>query len=179
MHNLTSVTIIGNKSMMKKVLPFTYILFGFLLLTGCSSSGSISLNKQSSTPIEINKSVSLEVLGYSDFRIKEQLKADLFGRLVSERIFVSVNHGEKNSDYNMKVTILSSNTVSPVARIMFGVFAGANSLKVDVKLFETATGNLHSNFVVTGESASHPMSSESGLENAVREVVSNIINGLR
>ena len=48
-----------------------------------------------------------------------------------------------------------------------------------MKIFETATGNLHSNFVVTGESASHPMSSESGLENAVREVVSNIINALR
>ena len=164
---------------MKKVLPVTYILFGFLLLTGCSSSGSLNLHKQSSEPIGLNKTVSLEVSGLSDARIKEQLKSDLFGRLVSERKFTAVHHGEKKSDYNLKITILSSNTVSPVARIMLGVFAGANSLRVDVKLYETATGNLHTNFVVTGESASHPLSSESGLENAVREVVSNIINGLR
>ena len=165
--------------MLKNVLPVTYVLFGFILLTACSSSGSLNVHKQSSVPIGLNKTVSLEVSGSSDARIKEQLKADLFGRLVSERKFTAVRHGKKTSDYNLKITILSSNTVSPVARIMLGVFAGANSLKVDVKLYETATGNLHSNFVVTGESASHPLSSESGLENAVREVVSNIINGLR
>lgn len=165
--------------MIKKSLPITSILFAMFLITGCSSKGSLEVYQKSSSPIGVNKSASLELAGYSEPRISEQLKADLFGRLVSERIFSSVNHGEKSSDYNLNITILSSNTVSPTARIMLGVFAGTNSLKVDVKLYENLTGKLHSNFVASGESAAHPMSSESGLENAVREVVSNIINGLR
>jgi uncharacterized lipoprotein YajG len=165
--------------MLKKTLPVASILFGLFLLTGCSSSGSLNYTKPASTPIELNKTVTLEVSGSAEPRITEQLRSDLFGRLVSERIFTAVRHREKPADYNLKINILSSSTVSPVARIMLGMLAGANKLKVDVKLFETATGKLHSNFVVTGESASHPMSSESGLENAVREVVSNIINGLK
>ena len=108
--------------------------------------------------------MTLEVSGSSETRITEQLRADLFVRLVSERIFTVVHQRENPADYNLKIMVLSSNIVTPGSRLIFACWAGTNKLKVDVKLFETATGKQHSHFVVTGESACVPTSVEDGIE---------------
>jgi hypothetical protein len=165
--------------MHRNALPVGLIIGLFMLLAACSSTGKLEMTQVKTAPIGANRTVSLNIIGSAETRTTQQLRGDLFGRLVSERIFVKVLQANEPADYKLTVTILETNTVSPVARIMLGVFAGSNKLRCDVKLIESATGNLKSSFVVTGESALHPMSSESGLENAVREVVANIITALR
>jgi len=165
--------------MYQKAFPIGLIIGLFMALAACSSTGKLEMTQVKTTAIGVNKTVSLNIVGSAEMRMMQQLRGDLFGRLVSEKIFVKVLQANEPADYKLTITILETNTVSPVARIMLGVLAGSNKLRCNVKLIESATGNLKSSFVVIGESALHPLSSESGLENAVREVVANIIRALR
>jgi hypothetical protein len=57
--------------------------------------------------------------------------------------------------------------------------AGSNSLNAAVTLYDQATNTVVTAFDVVGESASHPLSTESGLDDAVREAVSEIMLALQ
>ena len=153
-----------------------------LILAACSSSGKLELLQLKSASIPPGKTVSLIVKSDQDedsLRMVQRLRGELFGRLVSEAIFKQVLHPREKGDYAMEVQVLKAEVVSQGARIFFGVFAGANKLRCSVKLVEQATGRVVTSFNAEGESASHPFSTESGLEDAVREVVTNMIAALR
>ena len=153
-----------------------------LILAACSSSGKLELLQSKSASIPPGKTVSLIVKSDKDedsLRMVQRLRGELFGRLVSEAIFKQVLHPREKGDYAMEVQVLKAEVVSQGARIFFGVLAGANKLRCSVKLVDQVTGRVVTSFNVEGESASHPFSTENGLDDAVREVVTNMIVALR
>lgn len=153
-----------------------------LILAACSSSGKLELLQAKTAPIPPGKSVSLTVTSSQTEdadRMVQRLRAELFGRLVSEAVFKQVLQPGENGDYSMKIQVLNAEVVSQGARIFFGVLAGANKLRTTVRLVEVSSGQVVTEFDVDGESASHPFSTESGLDDAVREVVSKVILALR
>ena len=161
-----------------------------LVLAACSSSGSVEVRKAITDPIPPGKTVTVEVKQVSgdnptqgsEDEIQEtsrRLKAALFGRLVAEGVFKQVLQPGEPADYKMDVTLTSADEVSQGARIFLGVMAGSNSLRAAVEVVETASNRPIADFSVLGKSASHPFSTEAGLDDAVREAVSNIIAQLQ
>lgn len=180
-----------------------------LLLEACSSSGKLEVKRAKTKSIPPGKSVTLVIRSepgkekpqaapsarrpgqdsepaeaqeekkVNSVRMIQRLRSELFGRLVSEAVFKYVLHPQEKGDYLMEVRVLETEEVSQGARILLGVFAGSNKLQCAVRVVDQANGRLVTEFNVEGESAAHPLSSENGLEDAVREVVSNIIVALR
>jgi hypothetical protein len=115
-----------------------------------------------------------------DFQeVQSRVRERLFGKLLSEGIFKSVLRAPEPADYIMDIMVTNARVVSGAARVMVGIMAGHNDAELDVKLTEREGNKLVIAFTVDGTSASHPFSSESSLDDAVREAVNNIIRGLR
>ena len=57
--------------------------------------------------------------------------------------------------------------------------AGPNGLDASVQLRDEKVNQVVMSFDVEGTSASHPLSSEAGLDDAIREAANEIIKGLR
>ncbi len=60
-----------------------------------------------------------------------------------------------------------------------GVPAGSNELKAAVTLNDAATKAVVTVFDVSGESAAHPLSSENGMDDAIREAATKIVSALQ
>jgi hypothetical protein len=74
---------------------------------------------------------------------------------------------------------LNAEEVSQGAGIFFGVLAGSNKLAASVSLYDQQTDNLITSFEAGDESASHPMSAENDIDDAIREAVDEIVLALR
>jgi hypothetical protein len=59
------------------------------------------------------------------------------------------------------------------------VLAGRNELAVQVDVFDGASHALSISFTAKGKSASHPLSSENDIDDAIREAVGEIILELK
>lgn len=173
---------------MKLARPLKYGVLALLVfgLAACSSSGTIEVKQGLSEDIPPGKIVALEVDAITEdsdadevAEARQRMSSDLFGRLVAEGIFAQVVQAGQPADYDMTVVMSGIDEVSTGARIFFGVFAGADELVADVALQNNASQQQIAKFTVTGESASHPLSSETGMEDAVREAVNKIIGELR
>ncbi len=165
-------------SMLRRLLAFGLIV----ALMGCSSSGTIEMKQAKTTTIPPGKVVALNVTAPVDDDSTEALhrmRGELFGRLVSEGVFKQVVPVDESADYRMEVNLSNVEEVSQGARIFFGVLAGANELRAAVKVTDSATNQVVTQFAVAGESASHPLSTESGLDDAIREAASKIIGALK
>ena len=168
-------------------LPRLYFWTALIFLTACSSSGEIKISKPLVERIDNSDVAALSVsasasVDSSDSEIREvmqRLQGALFGRLVSEGVFKQVVHENEPSQYFIDVKLMDADEVSQGARIFLGVLAGANSLIVSVTVTDTGKDEHVTNFVVTGKSASHPLSSENDMDDAIREVVDEIILALR
>ena len=90
-------------------------------------------------------------------------------------MFARVVQAGETATYDVRVRLLTESEVSQGARILFGVLAGANELALQVDVFETASRNLVVSFTAKGEFASHPLSSENEMDDAVREAVDEVI----
>lgn len=158
------------------------VVFGMMLmLAACSSSGSIEMKQAKAAAIPAGRTVALNVTAPADEDSADALhlmRNELFGRLVAEGVFKEVVAAGEPADYRMDVVLSNVDEVSQGARIFFGVLAGSNELKAAVTVIDAATAEPVTSFNVGGESASHPMSSENGLEDAVREAVTKIIGAL-
>jgi hypothetical protein len=156
-------------------------LMALLLLTACNSSGTLAVSKPKAEPIPAGKVVALSVTSAEDEDSRDaagRLQNDLFGRLVTEGVFKQVVQAGQPADYRMTVALSGVEKVSQAARIFFGVLAGSNELKADITLLN-AKGAVVEKFIVTGESASHPLSDENGLSDAVREAATKTVQALR
>jgi len=168
--------------MVRELKILSVVLFT-VLLVACSSSGSMQLTQAKTAPIPSGKIVALKVglapipdSSYSGAtEVTRRLKAQLFGRLVSEGAFRQVVQFDEPADYRMEVLLSDTREVSPGARILLGVMAGANSLNASVTLYDQATSSVVTAFDVEGKSASHPFSTESGLDDAIREAIDKIM----
>jgi hypothetical protein len=161
-----------------------------LLLGACSSSGSIAVQEVRTGAIEPGRTISVSVEPVLPAEATEEERADadefshrlateLFGRLVSEGLFKHAVQSGQPADYRMVVAITSAEEISQGARIAFGIFAGSNLVTASVTVFEDPTGLIFTRYEVTGESASHPLSSENDIDDAVREAATQIIDGLK
>ena len=168
-----------------------FVKYGFLGLIGiglsaCSSSGTIEVQQELSDNIPPGKVVALQVdviTGDSDAaevaEARQRLTRELYGSLVSEGIFSQVVQSGQPADYSMGVVMSGVDEVSTGERIFFGVLAGADELVADVTLHDNVSRQQIAQFTVVGESASHPLSSETGMEDAVREATNKIVAALR
>lgn len=157
-------------------------LVGLLLLSACNSSGTLAVSTPKSEPIPAGKVVALNVTSAEDEDSRDaagRLQNDLFGRLVTEGVFKQVVQAGQPADYRMTVALSDVEKVSQASRIFFGVLAGSNELKADVTLMQSTSGAVVEKFTVTGESASHPLSDENGLDDAVREAATKTVQALR
>ncbi|WP_422006057.1 DUF4410 domain-containing protein [Pyruvatibacter mobilis] len=158
------------------------ILFLALFVAACSSSGTLQKVQSSGVSIKPNSVAALNVTSPSDadsLEAAEELRSRLFGSLVSQGLFEQVVPPSKPADYELTVALSGISEVSQGARIFFGVLAGSNKLTADVKLRDSTDDSVVRAFVVGGESAAHPLSSENDMGDAIREASSRIIQALR
>ena len=148
----------------------------------CSSSGTLKMKTPKSAAIPPGHSVALDVTSAADEDSRDaahRMRIELFGRLVAEGVFREVVAAGEPADYRMEVALGGVEEVSQGARIFFGVMAGSNELKAAVSLRDSATNAMVTQFDVTGESAAHPLSTESGMDAAIREAATRIITALQ
>ncbi len=170
-----------------KALSFLLVLAMSLAISACSSSGWTKMKQPLSQKIPGGKSVALTVKVDTpehqkdeDFTtITTRIRQQLFTKLMSEGIFKSVLLPPEPADYGMEVTITSARVVSGTARLWGGLMAGHNDAQMFVKLVKNDDNQTVAEFEVDGTSASHPFSSESGTDDAIREATDQIIKGLR
>jgi len=166
-----------------------YFLTLFLIiLFGCSSAGEININQPLNSTIDHQEIAAIQVVpddgldskDESVIEVTQRLKGELFGRLVSEGIFRQVVHVGDEAKYLLNVRLVDAHEVSQGSRLWWGFLAGANSLAVTVQIIDSSSSEVPiMDFVVKGTSASHPISSESDMDDAIREVVDEIILALR
>ncbi len=172
------------------------LFFLMALLSACSSSGNFTVKQALLEPINKDKSVSVLVKTdkvnvldeegkISDDKVEETknvaatLKERLYARLVSEGVFKSSVFYPNPADYILEVDVNGIRIVSNVARLMVGVMAGPSVIEAEILLKDMNTSKVLTEFKVEGLSAAHPLSSETGYENAVREAANNIVNALK
>lgn len=156
-------------------------------MTGCSSSGTTIIKQPLTQKIPAGKTVSLSVLidtaehqKEEDYQeVSKRIRDRLYTKLVTEGIFKAVVLAPEPASYGMDVTITSARMVSGAARVWGGVLAGHNDAQMKVQLHNRDVNQLIADFEVDGTSASHPFSSESNPDDAIREAVNQIIAGLR
>ena len=162
------------------------VIVSFFIIFGCSSKGELQVQRGSDTRIDHKAVASLSV--EPDERVEKteavleavrRLRGQLFGRLVSEGVFGRVVQEGDASQYNVRARLLTAAQVSQTARILFGVLAGRNELAVQVDVFDAANNALLVSFTAKGKSASHPLSSENDMDDAIREAVDEIIVELK
>jgi hypothetical protein len=164
---------------------FRYALVAALLgalVAGCSSSAKMTVQQPKSEPISSQSIVALDVTAPADEdsrEVAQNVRAALFGRLVSEGLFSQVVAKDQPADYRMVVALSNVDVVSQGARIFLGVFAGSNDLTADVTLAKGTTIEPIAKFQVVGASAAHPLSSENDMDDAIKELVTKIVEALR
>ncbi|MFD2206410.1 DUF4410 domain-containing protein [Kiloniella antarctica] len=170
--------------MFKKIV---ITLFLSLFVFGCSSSGKLTQTSALTSEIDHTATIVLSVSTNKDVS-EDQAKAAedfanrlqdrLFGKLVSREVFTGVNQDRTSAKYTLDVHVSGAKKVPTAARIFFGVLAGSNNVTAEVILKEIKTGETITSFQAEGKSAAHPFSSESGADDAIREVSEQIVTGL-
>jgi hypothetical protein len=157
-----------------------------LALSACTSSGQVQVAKERSEAIRPGSTVALSVeavegSGNADHvqRGLQDLRGNLFANLPASGVFTQVVQEGQQADYEMDVDVTNVRFVSGSARFWGGVFAGANVVSGDVTLTDASNGLEVTKFSATGESASHPISSDSGFDSAVREFSTQVTTTLQ
>lgn len=162
------------------------VLAVLALLGACSSAGRTTLSEPKLEDIPADKVAALDVKAgdgetraeyvQAASRIREQLPR----RLVADGIFRSVEEGSDSADYEIDVTITKVDTTSPGARVMLGAMAPRSGLYVSVRVRNTSTQKLVTSFSASGFGSRMWMSAQGyGLDDPVREVISQIVKALR
>jgi hypothetical protein len=172
--------------MFAKVRNASMVLLSAIFLAGCSSSGTFTMKQEMIEPINNQKTVSIWVK--SD-KVPEGEKEDakpacsllqekLYARLVSEGLFKSSVIYPNKGDYSLEVDVLGVRMVSNAARLWWGIMAGASGIEANV-LLRDETGKVLTEYHADGSSATHPLSSESGSDNAVNQLATQIAQAIK
>ncbi|MCE1227754.1 MAG: DUF4410 domain-containing protein [Geobacteraceae bacterium] len=162
------------------------LMFSCFMLSACSSSGNVVIKQPLTDQLQSDKSVSISVKSLNSKGSQEDtenivaaLKDKLYSMLVSQGVFKSSVFSPNKADYSLEVSVTDAKIVSNAARLMLGVMAGPSSVEAEVLLKDSMSDKILTAFNVQGSSAAHPMSSETGYENAVRETAANITKALK
>lgn len=171
-----------------KYIKTVFVLVALSLISACSSVGQTQVIQPKQDQIKPGTTIALSihppVNSSSDKKdtyteVIQRLKGQLFGRLMSEANFKQVFHADEKADYKMDVSLLEAKEVSQGERIFLGVLAGSNSLKANVVVYDNNSQSVITSFSVSGKSASHPLSSENDMDDAIKEVIDEIILALQ
>jgi hypothetical protein len=172
--------------MFAKVRNASLLMLSAIFLSACSSSGTFTMKQEMVEPIDNQKTVSIWVK--SD-KVPEGEKEDakpacsslqekLYARLVSEGLFRSSVIYPNKGDYSLEVDVLGVRMVSNAARLWWGIMAGASGIEANV-LLRDETGKILTEYHADGSSATHPLSSESGSDNAVNQLATQIAQAIK
>jgi uncharacterized lipoprotein YajG len=159
---------------MKKFL----ILASLLTLVACETQQKINYNRPNSGSITQGSTFNINVTGNPTADANQanimQIRKEIISSLIGNQVFSGI---ATNPNYNVEVKLTNVETVSGVARVALGVFAGRNRIEANISVKDSA-GNVLKSFNVTGESASHPFSGNSSFDDAVRAFADQVAKGI-
>src|SRR5438046_2215447 len=93
-----------------------------VLLSACSSSGTLALKTPKAGSLPQGKVVALKIQAPADKDSQDaanRMRNDLFGRLVAEGLFKQVVQADQPADYRLTMNLSGVEEVSQTARIFF------------------------------------------------------------
>ena len=109
--------------------------------------------------------------------VLSDLRAATLSQLQASGRFSKVTVVPEPTDLIMTVDIDKYAKVTVGERILVGVFAGRNRIGANVKIAQASTNAVIKSYEANGESAAHPLSSESGISDAMREAAKQVAAG--
>lgn len=157
-----------------------FLIAAMLVLTGCSAGGDMKLVSTEAQLQRSYESARVVVIPKADDskEIASDVKATVAGDLLSSGMFHRIAGANEPADVIVTVDIVEYARVTVAERILVGVFAGRNRVKADIELTNGKTGAVMRVFEAYGKSAAHPLSSEAGYSDALREFSKEVLRGL-
>jgi len=157
-----------------------FVMVFVVTLSACSSSGSLTMTSGGSVQ-DLPASPTLRlvvnpVVGDSD-EVLSDVRSAILSQLMATGRYTSVVTAPVPTDLVITVDIVKYSKVSVGERLLVGLLAGKNRVHTDVKITRTSNGALVKSFHAEGNSAAHPLSSESGISDAIREVAKEVASG--
>ena len=110
--------------------------------------------------------------------IVPDLRASVVGQLLSTGRFRRLAGESEDADVVVTIEVTDYQRVSVAERVLVGVLAGRNRIAATVTVTDGRSGTQLRGFLASGKSAAHPLSSEGGYADALREVSKEIMLGL-
>jgi len=161
-----------------KLRIFYFVIL--LALVGCSSGGEMKLNTsayQLQRSYESAKAV-VNPKAEDSQEIVDDVRGSVAEELLSSGRFHRIAGANEPADIVVTVDIIEYERVTVGERILVGVFAGRNRVRANISLTDGRTGTSLRSFQAYGKSAAHPLSSESGYTDALREFSKEVLVGL-
>jgi hypothetical protein len=148
-----------------------------VFLAGCSAEGQMTVHSSAAaTNLPANPSLRLVVNAVAPDSTDQLLdiRAAIFSQLSATGQYSKVVLDNEPTDLVMTVDITKYAKVSVGERLLVGALAGRNRVGGEVTVTQTATNAVLKTFEADGSSAAHPLSSESGMSDAVRELAKQV-----
>jgi hypothetical protein len=148
------------------------------LLASCSSGGDIKVLASASgqkLPAQPSLRLVVNAVAPDSTDVLSDVRAAVLSQLEATGHYSRVTATTADAtDLVMTVNIVKYAKVTVGERILVGVFAGRNRVGADITLVETADNVTIKKVQADGESAAEPISSESGISDAVREFAKQV-----
>jgi len=150
-----------------------------LLLAACSTEGKMtSLTTGTTAPLPAAATWGLAVEGCPESGQCEELRAVLVSHLVGAGLATRIMAAGQPADLVLDVHVTRIRTVSGAARVFLGTIAGRNVV-VSTDTLRDQNGAVLRSFEIEGDSAAHPLSGETSLNDAYREFATQTVTALR
>ncbi len=157
----------------------TTIFLMAVFLAGCSAEGQIMVHASApATNLPANPSLRLVVNAVAPDSTDQLLdiRAAILSQLSATGQYSKVVLDNEPTDLVVTIDITKYAKVSVGERLLVGALAGRNRVGGEVTVTQTATNAVIKTFEADGASAAHPLSSESGLSDAVREMAKQVVS---
>jgi hypothetical protein len=162
-----------NTSLFKRLIGMVAIG----LLASCSSGGDLKVVSSAAgqkLPAQPSLRMVVNAVAPDSTDVLSDVRASVLSQLEATGHYSRVTTTAETTDLVMTVDIVKYAKVTVGERILVGVFAGRNRVGADVTLVETADNTTIKKLQASGESAAEPISSESGISDAVREFAKQV-----
>ena len=165
---------------MAKNLKKIFVMAIIGMLAACSSEGTMKITS-SSPAVGLSPNPSVRLIVTTSTPDAEDVLSDVrsavLGQLSATGHYSKVVSNAEPTDLIITVSINKYAKVSVGERLLLGALAGRNRVGTDVKITQSANNVLIKEYTAEGDSAAHPLSSESGISDAIREVAKQVAEG--
>jgi len=147
------------------------------MVAACSSGGNMKVLSSAPVaglPAQPTLRLVVNPVDKDSDEVLADVRSSLLGQLQATGYYSKVVVTQENTDLVMTVDITKYAKVTVGERLLVGALAGRNRVGTQVKIVQSSSNTTIKSFEAAGESAAHPLSSESGISDAVREVVKQI-----